>query len=226
MTALHAIVAGAALLALAMPAQAIELGMGGLNVKVPVRTIKEARMATVTRQQFDFSCGSAAVSTLLTYHYGRPVTEQAVFDQMFKNGNQAMIRAQGFSLLDMQKFLLTRGLRADGFKLPLEKLIEAKLPAIVLISDKGYNHFVVIKGAADGRILLGDPSTGTRAMSLERFHEVWKNKLLFVIHGHKGMPGFNGEADWRAAPIARLDDPVNRPALDMAAMPRFGPGEF
>lgn len=226
MTTLRAAIGATTLLALAAPAQAIELGMGGLNVKVPVRTIKEARMATVTRQQFDFSCGSAAVSTLLTYHYGRPVTEQAVFDQMFRDGNQAMIRTQGFSLLDMQKFLLTRGLRADGFKLPLEKLFEAKLPAIVLISDKGYNHFVVIKGAADGRILLGDPSTGTRAMSLERFHEVWKNKLLFVIHGYKGMPEFNGEADWRAAPIARLDDPVNRPALDMAAMPRFGPGEF
>ena len=183
-------------------------------------------MATVTRQQYDFSCGSAAVATLLTYHYGRPVTEQAVFDQMFRDGDHAKIRAQGFSLLDMQKFLLSRGLRADGFKLPLQKLIEAKLPAIVLISDKGYNHFVVIKGAADGRILLGDPSVGTRAMSLERFHEVWTNKLLFVIHGYKGMPEFNGAADWRGAPIARLDDPVNRPGLDLATLPRFGPGEF
>lgn len=226
MTALRAAIAIAALLAVAVPAPAIELGMGALNVKVPVRSIKETRMATVTRQQFDFSCGSAAVSTLLTYHYGRPVTEQAVFDQMFRNGDQNAIRTQGFSLLDMQKFLLTRGLRADGFKLPLEKLFEAKLPAIVLISDKGYNHFVVIKGLADGRILLGDPSIGTRAMSLERFHEVWKNKLLFVIHGYKGMPEFNGKADWRATPIARLDDPVNRPGLDMATLPRFGPGEF
>ena len=226
MKALRAILCAAALLALAMPAQAIDLGMGALNVKVPVRTIKETRMATVTRQQYDFSCGSAAVATLLTYHYGRPVTEQAVFDHMFRNGDQAKIRTQGFSLLDMQKFLLTHGLRADGFKLPLEKLFEAKLPAIVLISDKGYNHFVVIKGAAGGRILLGDPSTGTRAMSIERFHEVWKNKLLFVVHGYKGMPEFNGEADWRATPIARLDDPVNRAALETATLPRFGPGEF
>ncbi len=226
MKTLRAVLGAMALLALAAPAHAIDLGMGGLNVKVPVRTIKEARMATVTRQQYDFSCGSAAVATLLTYHYARPVTEQAVFDQMFRDGDHAKIRAQGFSLLDMQKFLLSRGLRADGFKLPLAKLIEAKLPAIVLISDKGYNHFVVIKGAADGRILLGDPSVGTRAMSLERFHEIWTNKLLFVIHGYKGMPEFNGAADWRGAPIARLDDPVNRPALDLATLPRFGPGEF
>jgi predicted double-glycine peptidase len=217
---------GAAMLALALPAAAIEFGMGNLNVKVPVMSIKQARMATTTRQQYDFSCGSAAVATLLTYHYGRPVTEQAVFDHMWRNGDQAKIKAQGFSLLDMQKFLGTYGLRADGFKLPLEKLFEARLPAIVLISERGYNHFVVIKGQADGRILIGDPSSGTKAISLARFHDIWHNKLLFVIHGYKGMPEFNGAADWRTAPIARLDDPVNRTALDMAPLPRFGPGEF
>lgn len=213
-------------LALAVPAQAIEFGVGGLQVKVPLTSIKQARMATTTRQQFDFSCGSAAVATLLTYHYDRPVTEQAVFEQMFRDGDKAKIRTQGFSLLDMQKFLATRGLRADGFKLTLDKLFEARLPAIVLISERGYNHFVVIKGTADGRILIGDPSRGTRAMSLNHFQSIWKNQLLFVIHGYNGMPEFNGAADWRAAPIARLDDPVNRTALDMATLPRFGPGEF
>ncbi|NML59706.1 C39 family peptidase [Massilia sp. RP-1-19] len=213
-------------MALGPPAQAIEFGVGSLQVKIPVTSIKQARMATTTRQQFDFSCGSAAVATLLTYHYNRPVTEHAVFEQMFRDGDKAKIRTQGFSLLDMQKFLATRGLRGDGFKLPLEKLFEAKLPAIVLISDRGYNHFVVVKGMADGRILIGDPSRGTRAMSLNNFQQIWKNKLLFVIHGYNGMPEFNGAADWRAAPIARLDDPVSRTALDMATLPRFGPGEF
>ncbi|MGZ8290000.1 MAG: C39 family peptidase [Telluria sp.] len=213
-------------LALALPVRAIDLGVGNLQVKVPVTSIKQARSATTTRQQFDFSCGSAAVATLLTYHYDRPVTERAVFDQMFRDGDRAKIRTQGFSLLDMQKFLASRGLKGDGFSLPLSKLFEAKLPAIVLISERGYNHFVVIKGTADGRILIGDPSRGTRSMSLARFDEIWKNKLLFVIHGYDGMPEFNGATDWRAAPLARLDDPANRTALDMARLPRFGPGEF
>lgn len=207
-------------------ASAIDLGTGGLNVRVPVASIKQVRMATTTRQQYDFSCGSAALATLLTYHYNRPVTEQAVFEQMFRNGDQAKIRTLGFSLLDMQRFLATRGFKADGFELPLEKLLEAKLPAIVLISDKGYNHFVVIKGMADGRILLGDPSRGTRTLPLDQFREIWRNKLLFVIHGYKGMPEFNGNADWRSAPVARLDEGINRTALDMVTQSRFGPGEF
>lgn len=215
-----------ALFALVPPAPAIELGAGGLNVRVPLATMQQVRHATTTRQQYDFSCGSAAVATLLTYHYGRRVTEQAVFEQMFRNGDKAKIRTHGFSLLDMQRFLATRGFRADGFELPLEKLFEARLPAIVLISDKGYNHFVVIKGMADGRILLGDPSRGTRAMPIADFREIWQNKLLFVIHGYKGMPAFNANADWRSAPVARLDHGINRNSLDLATQSRYGPGEF
>lgn len=221
--------ASAALLAFASQHSACALDLalpGGARMQVPVASIKQLRFSTTLRQQFDFSCGSAALATLLTHHYQHPVTEQLVFERMFVRGDQARIRKEGFSLLDMQRFLAERGFRADGFQLPLDKLIAAQVPAIVLVSDKGYNHFVVIKGAADGRILLGDPSVGTRAMSLERFHEIWTNKLLFVIHGYKGMPEFNGAADWRGAPIARLDDPVNRPALDLATLPRFGPGEF
>ena len=36
---------------------------------VPAVSIKEARFSAMVRQQYDFSCGSAALSTLLTYHY-------------------------------------------------------------------------------------------------------------------------------------------------------------
>lgn len=215
-------------LALAAPgAAAIELAaVSGARVVVPVKTWKEARFTATVRQQYDFSCGSAALATLLSHHYGHPVSEQAAFEQMYLNGDQEKIRQQGFSLLDMQGFLASRGFRADGFELPLEKLVEAKLPAIVLVSDKGYNHFVVVKGIADGRILLGDPSSGTRAISLERFRTLWSSKLLFVIHGYDGAVAFNRESDWRAAPAAPLAQGINRNNLDIVSLPKFGPGDF
>ena len=109
--------------------------------------------------------------------------------------------------------------------MPVEKLIAEKLPAIVLISDRGFNHFVVIKGAEDGRILMGDPSTGTRIVSQERFQEIWRNKLLFVIHGYKGQVAFNNPDDWRAAPRARLGEGIGQDQLS-ATLPKFGPGDF
>lgn len=212
------------LLAPALPASAIELAIGQ-RVNVPITSMREIKFQRTLRQQFDFSCGSAALATLLTHHYGMPTTEKAAFEWMWTNGDQAKIRQQGFSLLDMQRFLATRGFRGDGFQLPIEKLISEKLPAIVLITDRGFNHFVVVKGAEDGRILMGDPSTGTRIVSLDRFKEIWRNKLLFVIHGYKGQVAFNSPDDWRAAPRARLGEGINQDQLS-ATLPKFGPGDF
>lgn len=218
-----------ALLALSLlgEAGALELPVpGAARVFMPVASMKALRYQTTLRQQFDFSCGSAALATLLTYHYGYPVNEAQVFEQMFLHGDQAKIRKEGFSLLDMQRYLAAHGFRADGFQLPLQNLIDANLPAIVLVSDKGYHHFVVIKGAADGRILIGDPSAGTRVLSRAAFDAIWTNRLLFVIHSQAQAPRFNGLADWRAAPRAPLSHVVDRSGLDALTMPKLGPGDF
>lgn len=208
-------------------ADAVDLSAAsGTTANMAVKSWKQMRFTAVVRQQYDFSCGSAALATLLTHHYNYPVTEAAVFEAMFVQGDQQKIRQQGFSLLDMQRFLKARGFHADGFELPLEKLAEAKLPAVVLISDNGYNHFVVLKGIADGRVLLGDPASGARSMSVGRFRELWKNKLLFVIHGYQGQVAFNGGPDWRAAPAAPLGQALNEAALATLILPKLGPGDF
>jgi len=58
-----------------------------------VRSIKEIKFQRAfqrtTHQQYDFSCGSAAVATLLTFQYGRPTDESSVFKAMFVAGDQA-----------------------------------------------------------------------------------------------------------------------------------------
>jgi len=208
-------------------AAALELPMiQGARLQLPATSLKEIRFRSTLRQQYDFSCGSAALATLLTYHYQHPVTERAVFDSMYLHGDQQKIRKQGFSLLDMQRFLATRGFRADGFELPLQKLVEAGLPAIVLVADKGYHHFVVIKGIAGGRILVGDPASGARAMPRSAFEALRVGKLLFVVHGYPGPVHFNVLAEWRAAPAAPLAQAIGRDSLGSLTLPKFGPGDF
>lgn len=205
----------------------VELALpGGARLSVPVASISELRFQTTLRQQYDFSCGSAALATLLTHHYNYRVTEQQVFEQMFERGDQAKIRKEGFSLLDMQRFLAAQGFRADGFRLPLQKLIDAKLPAIVLVADRGYQHFVVIKGAANDRVLIGDPSAGTRVLDRAAFESIWTSKLLFVIHDHPASPWFNSVADWRAAPRAPLEEGIDRSRIPTATMAKMGSGDF
>jgi predicted double-glycine peptidase len=213
----------------ALPVQAATLSLSGINggsYALQVTSLKEARFKTTRQQQFDFSCGSAALATLLTYHYDTPVTEKAVFEAMFANGDQEKIKREGFSLLDIKSYLKTLDFQADGFELPLSKLAESKLPAMVLVVDKGYHHFVVVKGLRDGRILVGDPSSGTRAVSLENFETLWQNKLLFVIHNKQSQAKFNQTADWQVAPRAPLQAMVNHSNPFSATLPKFGPGDF
>jgi len=200
--------------------------MGGSDYAVPVVSVRQARLAGTLLQQYDFSCGSAALSTLLTFHYRFPVTEQQVFEDMFARGDKEKIRQEGFSLLDMKRYLEAHGFEADGFEAPLEKLAGASIPAIVLINDNGYNHFVVVKGLRDGRVLIGDPSGGTRAMPQEKFESIWVNQILFIISNRQDIAGFNQASDWRVAVQAPMGSGVNREGLGYLVIPKLGSSDF
>ena len=104
---------------------------------VRVTSYKDKPFARVIRQKFDYSCGSAAVATLLTYHYDYPVNEQTVLDAMLATGDQEKIRREGFSLLDMKQYLQSKGYVANGYRISLEKLSQAGLPAIALTDTDG-----------------------------------------------------------------------------------------
>ena len=207
-------------------ASTLDLRASGSAYSVPVTSLKEARFRNTVRQQYDFSCGSAATATLLTYQYGHRVSEMDVFREMYANGDVEKIRKEGFSMLDMRRYLASLGYEADGFRLPLEKLAEEGLPAIVLLNDKGYRHFVVVKGLKGDRVLLGDPARGTRSMPRARFEELWDNRVLFVVHNRRDVAQFNRPADWRIAPAAPLAIGIQRRGLQDVVMPRHGPGDF
>lgn len=170
---------------------------GDLNLKVV--SYKEARFSKVVKQQYDFSCGSAALATLLTFHYEIPTTEQQVFDSMYAIGDKEKIAAQGFSLLDMKNYLATVGLDADGYTVSLSKLHQsAKVPAIALINTNGYNHFVVVKGLNDKEVLVADPAQGARVVNREKFERSW-NGLLFLVKNRTqiGQLHYNEADDWK-----------------------------
>jgi uncharacterized protein len=198
----------------------------GQNYSLHLTTLKEAKFRNTIRQKYDFSCGSAAVATLLTYQYGYPINEQIAFEQMYAHGDRAKINRQGFSLLDIKLFLHSIGFEADGFSVSLDQLDRQGLPAIVLIEDNGYHHFVVIKGIRYGRVLIGDPALGTRSIPRDRFDKLWKNGLVFVIHNRREMARFNSYSDWHSAPLAPLSTGIDQRGLDTIVMPKYGPGQF
>ena len=181
----------------AAPAAAqISLVDGGSAFNVKVTTYRDIPFRTVVRQQYDYSCGSAALATLLHHHYGQPVGEAEIFKAMYAAGDQPKIREVGFSLLDMKLFLEARGFSADGYRATLDQLMASKVPAIAVISSGAYRHFVVIKGARGDKILVGDPSQGVRVYSRKEFQGVWNGVLFAIRPGPKHAPAYNVEADW------------------------------
>lgn len=179
-----------------------EVANGGGNVFV--QSMQARRFARTIHQQYDYSCGSAAIATLLSYQYGDAISEQAVFSAMWHDGDQAKIRHEGFSLLDMKRYLEAHGFQANGYQAPLSKLAEVGLPAIVLVSEHGYNHFVVVKGLGQERVLVGDPSVGARTLPVGRFEKMMRSPILFVVTNHRQEAVFNGRTDWAQQPLAPL----------------------
>lgn len=199
----------AASLAGGAPAAAqVRLGpeQGG-NYTVTVMSWWEIPFRTVTRQRYDFSCGSAALSTLLTHHYGRPISERESFAAMWRTGDRESIRKFGFSLLDMRSYLESIGYRAEGFKLTIDQLREVKRPMIVLLDLNGFKHFVVVKGMRGDRVLTGDPMLGLKHYPTDEFTKYWNGIVLAILKTpDQTRPTYNLASDWSPWATAPLDE--------------------
>lgn len=210
------------LLILPVHAGTVNLGGGfsGGNFSINVSSIKEQRFKTIYKQQYDFSCGSATLASLLAFHYDDVVNELMVFKDMYAKGNQQKIQQNGFSLLDMKLYLSRRGYRSNGFKISLEQLAKAEIPAITIINNKGYMHFVVIKGSDEHEVLVGDPAIGIKVYSRVEFDKMWNKQILFVIQDKKDIASnhYQTQAEWKLRVKAHLGIAVDHSSLALFNM--------
>ncbi len=199
------------------------VAFGSLSYRTPVKNMVERRYLTVIHQRYDFSCGSAALATLLASHYADPQNEESVFLGMWANGDKAQIRKLGFSLLDMKRYLAARSISGNGYKVSLNQIRQVGVPGLALIQTANYKHFVVVKGMANGELLLGDPAFGLRTVKDAEFSRIW-NGIFFVIDGDAAKTTFNRNSEWNLIPRARITadmQPLSLQALMLAA-PRYG----
>lgn len=199
---------------------------GGMSSNVAVQSVAEKKFAQVVRQEYDFSCGSAALATLLTFHYEDPTDEETTFRYMYDKGDQAKIRRAGFSLLDMKTYLESHGYTAEGYSADLDTLATAAVPAITLLDVRGYRHFVVVKGFDNDEVLVGDPALGLKYFSRSEFDSMWNSGILFIITNRPdtGKKHFNDTGEWKALARAPIGQGVSREALSdlMISIPRIG----
>jgi len=172
--------------------QAAEIRFGdilpsGAILTKPVISMQERRYLNVVRQKYDFSCGAAALATILRYAYGLRIGEDTVLSGMMGVANPEIVRTRGFSLLDMKRYLAELGYRGRGYRIDLERLGSIHVPTIVLMNVNGYNHFVVLKSVSDGYVHIADPALGNRRYPLAKFIASWPSRTIFAVIG----PGFD-----------------------------------
>lgn len=202
-------------------------GIGSFH-QLKVTSYKEARFKSVIKQEYDFSCGSAALASLLTYHYDDPIDEKTVFESMYADGNQEKINREGFSMLDMKDFLQKRGYRSDGYQIGLDKIQDkAKIPAITLINTNGYSHFVIVKGITPTEVLVADPAQGSRVIDRNAFEKGW-NGLVFIIKSHAelGRAHYNKAEEWNVRAKAPFGTALTNKGLAQFSMTLPGPLDF
>lgn len=148
------------------------------NMPKQVKSLLEMRRDRTVVQEWDLSCGAAALATLLNFQHGDPVSEREIAtgliqrEEYIAQPKLVQIR-QGFSLLDLKRYVEQRGYQGIGYGgLNVEDLID-RAPIMVPVDFHGYNHFVVFRGAWGNRVALSDPAWGNRTMHKDRFEKAW-----------------------------------------------------
>lgn len=162
------------------------------DVVVNVEPLAVQRFNNVVRQAFDYSCGSAALTTVLDFYLGRNFQERQVMEGLLRFGEtERIVERRGFSLLDMKRLVTALGHPSGGFKAQASDLEELDHPAIAPIEYAGFKHFVVIRAVYDGRVFVADPALGNISFTMHRFLEIWDNNVLFIVfpNGHKPASG-------------------------------------
>lgn len=178
------------LLCLCVPVEAAQMAVAGLPggnlIFKQVQSVRERKFSDIVEQKTDFSCAAAALATVLRQAYWLDVDEEHVIKGMLVNSDQNLVRTQGFSMLDMKRYVESIGMRARGYRIPPDKLEAVTIPVVVLMEIRGYKHFVVMQRAQKGWVYIGDPVLGHKRYSHEDFVKGW-NGIVFAIIG----PGYD-----------------------------------
>lgn len=155
---------------------------GPLRETVTLEPMSQLQFRNVIRQAYDYSCGSAALTSLLDYFLGRNLQERQVMEGLLQFGEaDKIVERRGFSLLDMKRFVTALGYKSGGFRATFPDLDALEHPAIVPIEYAGFKHFVVVRDVYNDHVFVADPALGNISFTRMRFEEIWDQNVLFVI---------------------------------------------
>ena len=162
--------------------QDVDSGPVELRSDVRVEPLVAQKFRNIVRQAYDYSCGSAALTTVLNFYLGRTLSERQVMEGLLHYGeSERIVERRAFSMLDMKRLGTPLGYPSGGFRATIDDLKDLDHPAIVPIHHAGFKHFVVLRAIRDGRVFLADPAVGNLSFTLDQFEEKWDDNVLFIV---------------------------------------------
>ena len=160
-----------------------------LRSDIRVEPLVEQNFRNIVRQAYDYSCGSAALTTVLNFYLGRNLSERQVMEGLLHYGeSERIVQRRAFSMLDMKRLVTALGYPSGGFRAKIDDLMELDHPAIVPINHAGFKHFVVLRTIREGRVYLADPAVGNISFTLDQFEEKWDDNVLFIVFPGSDKP--------------------------------------
>ena len=200
------------------------LPVPALQLRSELSGMRALRYRDMVAQQRDYSCGAAALATLLDYGYGYALDETQIIEAMLRHvDDPAEVLKSGFSMLDMKRYVDSLGLHAVGFQVNMAAMRGLRIPVIVLLEVGGYSHFVVVKKVDHDLVSISDPALGNRSIYADAFARSWQGGLVLAVVGRPFLADSpllrDNFAHSHQARDALLHKP---PAVFDFGIPRFG----
>lgn len=146
---------------------------------------QELKNQNIVMQRQDYSCGAAAVTTVLRYYWGKDVTEADFLETLALSLRPQALEdrtTNGLTMADLKVVSERMGYSAAvGSLESMSELGKAKIPLVVSVKVDGRDHFVVYRGTRGNCVFIADPIRGNYRMSTASFWRAWNGKAIFVV---------------------------------------------
>lgn len=180
-----AIVAGSALVAVPAVAQTgPPIRDPQHRFEKPVHTWLAQKRVNVVMQKQDYSCGAAAMATVARYYWGDPVGEHYFLSTIVGMLTHEQLEDRiknGLTMTDMRLAAVKLGYVSTIGRLSYDELTQAKVPLVVGITVRGFDHFVVYRGSDDYYVYLADPIRGNLRIPAWEFVKQWQKNAVLVL---------------------------------------------
>ncbi len=165
------------------------------TINKDIKSWIELKKENLTKQKFDYSCGSASLSTILKYFYNINITEKDILDDIKKSKEKNKKEKFNYSLSfhDIAQYSNKKGFKAIGLAVNLDSLAKLKIPAILFVKIRKNSHFTVYKNMDNNYVYLADSIIGNTKVNLSKFKEMfyqrknskYSGKILIILPNTK-----------------------------------------